>query len=370
MQEKLANKTRQPLFHIAKRMDMSTGQVILIHLIALLLALLCGGLLLQVLGYNPIRVYQSMLNGALGTATGAQETVKKAIPLLITGTGIALAFKMKFWNIGGEGQILIGGVAATGTVLLMPQAPYALRLITMAVAALVAGGIFAMIPALFKTKWGTNETLFTLMMNYIALQIVRYLMYQPTWQDPGTKFPKFFTFGEANTVPKVLGVHVGWIAALVVALLAWLYLKQTKQGYEISVVGDSPDTARYAGMKVGWIQIRTLFISGALCGLAGYFQVAGADGTLTESTAGGVGFTAITVAWLAKLNPLVMVVISLFIAVLQKGSLTIQSTFQIPISAADILIGLILFFMLGAEFFSSYRLVRNRRGCAQKAQEV
>lgn len=354
-------KVKQPRFHIAKRMDISFSQLILIHALALLAALACGGLLIFALGHNPIEVYCEMVRGSFGSATARSETVKMAVPLLITGIGIALAFRMKFWNIGGEGQILIGGIAATAVLAYMPGLPYLAKMLLMALAGILAGGIYGAVPAWFKTRWGTNETLFTLMLNYIALQLVRYLMYQPRWQDPGTKFPKIFSFGAENVLPKVLGVHIGWIFALILAVLSSLYLSRTKQGYEISVVGDSSNTARYAGMNVRLVVIRTIFLSGALCGLAGFFTVAGADATLTESTAGGTGFTAITVAWLAKLNPLVMILIALFVALLQKGSISIQSSFLIPASAADLLIGLILFFMLGAEFFCSYRVMRSSR---------
>lgn len=352
---------KQPLFHISRRMNIERGKVVEINAIALLLALLTGALLLLSLGHNPIAVYRSMVQGAFGTAIGARETIKMAVPLLITGIGIALAFRMRFWNIGGEGQIIAGGIAATAVLTYFPTLPYPAKMLLMALSALFFGGLYGVVPAIFKTRWGTNETLFTLMLNYIALQLVRFLMYQPKWQDPGTKFPKIFSFGSENMLPKVLGIHIGWIVALLLALLASLYLSRTKHGYEISVVGDSLNTARYAGMNVSWVQIRTLFFSAALCGLAGYFTVAGADGTLTETTAGGVGFTAITVAWLAKLNPIAMVFISVFIAMLQKGSITIQSTFLIPASAADLLIGLILFFMLGAEFFTSFRIITRAR---------
>lgn len=348
-------------WHIARRETLPLSRSILYHALGLLSALLVGALLILSLGHNPFAVYASMLRGALGTVTGARETVKMAIPLLITGIGIALAFRMRFWNIGGEGQILIGAIAATAVLVYAPGLPRVLSLILMALVAMLAGGIFGAVPAFFKTRWGTNETLFTLMLNYVALQFLRYLMYQPRWQDPGTKFPKIFAFPADKILPKVLGVHIGWIFALILTLLSWFYLNKTKHGYEISVVGDSANTARYAGMPVSWIQIRTIFISAALCGLAGFFQAAGADGTIHESTAGGVGFTAITVAWLAKLNPPVMLPVALFIALLRKGSMTIQSTYQIPASAADLLIGLILFFMLGVEFFCNFRILKSQK---------
>ncbi len=227
----------------------------------------------------------------------------------------------------------------------------------MFLAAVLVGGLYGIIPAIFKAKWNTNETLFTLMMNYIAIQVILFLQYQASWQAERTTFPKIRTLSATARLPKVFGIHIGWIIALAVVILSYLYMKKTKQGYEISVVGESPNTARYAGMNVSKIMIRTMFLSAALCGLVGFLQISGVDGTLTENTANGVGFTAITVAWLSHMNPFAMVLVSLFIAFLERGSSSIQTTHGIPSSAASLLTGLILFFMLGCEFFINYQVV-------------
>jgi simple sugar transport system permease protein len=271
---------------------------------------------------------------------------------------------MKFWNIGAEGQILVGAMAASYFALFQADnMSRPLLLLTMALTGIIAGGIWGLIPAVFKAKWGTNETLFTLMLNYIALKFLGYLQNGP-WKDPNLRgFPKIAMFSEAAKLPKVMDVHIGWIIALILVGLVYLYLSRSKQGYEISVVGESTNTARYAGMNVGSIIMRTMFISGALAGLVGFIQVSGADYTLAETTAGGTGFTAITVAWLSKLNPAVMLFVSLVIAALEKGSNKIQTTFKIPASAAEVLTGIILFFMLGCEFFINYKLIfRGRKG--------
>ncbi|MDR1619690.1 MAG: ABC transporter permease [Clostridiales bacterium] len=330
----------------------------MIRALALLASLVAGALLLLALGHNPLPVYRDMVIGAFGSAFVTKETVRIAIPLLIAGLGVALAFKMRFWNIGAEGQILMGAVCATYFALYQYQTlPQALLLIVMALAAMAGGAIWGLIPALFKARWNTNETLFTLMFNYIALECVRFLQYGP-WIDPKQRgFPKIAMFEPAARLPKVFDVHIGWIVAVVLVALVYLYLTKSKQGYEITVVGESIPTARYAGMSVSRVFLRTMVISGALCGLTGYLVVAGANYTLSESTAGGVGFTAITVAWLSNLNPIVMVIVAVFIAMLQRGSNTIQTTFKIPLAAADVLTGLILFFMLGCEFFLNYALV-------------
>ena len=370
---------QEPFVRIAKRGTVSTRHRVMVYVIGFLLALIVGGLLLVVIGKNPIAAYVNMATGSFGTKTSSAETFRLAVPLLISGIAIALAFKMKFWNIGGEGQILAGAILSSHVVIAAVHAggtmgfvPLQLMMIT---AAIFGGAVFGFLPAFFKTKWGTNETLFTLMLNYIAIEYIIFLQTQKSWQSPKSTYPKIINFKDFLPnlpLPKVLGVHIGWIFALALAIMAYFYLTKTKHGYEISVIGDSLNTARYAGMRTGWIQMRTLIISGALCGLAGYFQVAGADYSLTETTAGGVGFTAIIVAWLAKLNPFIMIPVSIFIAMLKKGSLAIQSTMKIPASAADLLTGIILFFMLGSEFFIEYRLIfrRSATKIEQMVEEV
>jgi len=226
----------------------------------------------------------------------------------------------------------------------------------MMLAAIVAGGLYGLLPAVCKAKWGTNETLFTLMLNYIALAFIKYLMNGP-WKAPGSSYPKIAMLVPGARLTKVFGVHWGWILALILVVVSYIYFNKTKQGYEIAVVGESNNTARYAGINVGRVFRRTMFLSGALCGLVGMLQFAGSDFTITEGTAGGVGFTAITVAWLAKMNPAGMLVVSVFIAMLERGANAIQTQFKIPASAADLLIGIILFFMLGCEFFITYKLI-------------
>ena len=317
-----------------------------------------------------------MVRGAFGGTMYIKETVRTAVPLLISAIGIAFAFKMKFWNIGAEGQILIGGIAASAVAIHYDAQfaawaaesgsflPRILMLVLMFLAAIVAGGLYGVVPAIFKSKWGTNETLFTLMLNYIALQYVKYLAYQPAWKMAGTSFPKVRMFDPIAVLPKVMGIHIGWIIALVLVVVAHFYLTRTKHGYEIAVVGESTNTARYAGINVSKVYLRTMFISGALCGLAGYLVVSGADGTLTEGTAGGVGFTAITVAWLSKMNPITMLIVAVFIAALDRGA-GFQSSTGVPESCAEVLVGIILFFMLGCEFFINYKLVfRGRKEAA------
>lgn len=369
---------KEPLVRMTKRGVVTTKHKVIVYFVGFILALFVGALMLLAVGKNPLIAYRDMAVGSFGTAIASAETVRIAVPLLIASVAVGFAFKMKFWNIGAEGQILAGAIFCSYVVIhsinngnYIPKVPLHLFMV---ICALIGGALFGFLPAYFKTKWGTNETLFTLMLNYIAIQYVLFLQSLRTWQHPDSSYPKivdFSTFTDGKVeLPRLFGVHIGWIFAIIIAVIAYFYLTKTKHGFEISVVGDSMNTARYAGMNTSWIQIRTLLISGALCGFVGYLQVAGANHTLTETSAGGVGFTAITVAWLAKLNPFVMIPIAVFIAMLQKGSLFIQSTMRIPASVADLLTGLILFFMLGCEFFIEYRLVfRSKRNVSHLEQK-
>jgi len=348
----------EPLVRMVKRDSIARPKAWLIRAIAFMGALLTGGILVTAMGHNPFYVYRDMVMGSVGTEMAFRETVRIAIPLLVTGLGIGIAFKMRFWNIGGEGQIIMGAVAASYFALFQYQnIPSWLLLPIMALVSMIAGGLWGLIPAAFKAKWGTNETLFTLMLNYIALEILRYFQFGP-WKDPRQMgFPKMAMFDTSARLPRVFNVHIGWIIALVLVVLVYFYINKSKHGYEITVVGESVPTARYAGMNVSKVILRTMFISGAICGLTGFLTVSGANYTLSETVTGGVGFTAITVAWLANLNPVVMILISVFLAMLKKGSNTIQTNYKIPLSVSEILTGLILFFMLACEFFLNYRLV-------------
>ncbi|WP_297212836.1 ABC transporter permease [uncultured Flavonifractor sp.] len=356
-----------PLIRLAKRDAMARGQVWAIRASSFLAAILISAVIFLVMGHNPLGAFGTMITGALGKNTAIRQTVRIAIPLLGTALAIAPCFKMRFWNIGAEGQITAGAVGASYFALFwadrLPQVPL---LLVMAAAGAVCGGLWALIPAFFKARWGTNETLFTLMMNYIMIGVVKWLQGGPWEGRPGSQIiPQF---DSAAVLPKVLGVHCGWIIVLILMVVMFLYMKFTKQGYEIAVIGGSENTARYAGMNVGWIIMRTMFLSGAIAGLVGFIVSSGADNTLHAGVAAGVGFTAITVAWLAQLNPFAMVAISMLLAVLEKGASTLETQLYVPASISDIITGIFLFCMLGCEFFINYRLILrggHREGAVQ-----
>ena len=356
------NGEKTPLIRLAKRESMPAAAQWGIRIAAILLALVVGGLVILISGNNPVQGYATIVEGALGKTSGIRQTVKNFIPLLGAALAIAPCFKMRFWNIGAEGQITAGAMCATYFALFwadrLPQVPL---LLIMCAAGAVGGGIWALIPAFFKARWGTNETLFTLMMNYIIIGVVKWLQGGP-WEKIPRGSQQIEQFASNACLPRVAGVYCGWIIVLVLTVLMFLYMRYTKHGYEIAVIGESENTARYAGMNVGWIIMRTMFLSGAIAGIVGFLLVSGANNTLYSGVANNAGFTAITVAWLAGLNPIIMVFIAAFLAILTKGSGTIQTNFSIPASVADVLTGIILFAMLGCEFFIRYRLIFRGKG--------
>ncbi|MCL2499890.1 MAG: ABC transporter permease [Defluviitaleaceae bacterium] len=348
---------------IARRKTIPGMQAWLIRAGGLLAALLIGALIIVSLGHNPLAVYSEMINAAFGGRIGFNQTVRIFVPLLGAALAVGLAFKMRFWNIGAEGQILVGGIAATYFALFhAAHMPRFMLLIVMGLAAAAAGGLWGLLPAFFRAKWGTNETLFTLMLNYVALGVIVYLQSVPSWRREGELHPIIDMFPVAARLPQVGGIHIGWIMVFVLTGLVYFYLAKSKQGYQLTVVGESENTARYAGMNVKRIIMRTMLFSGAIAGLVGFWQVSGADFTLNETTAGGVGFTAIIVAWLARLNPIIMVPAAAGIAILERGAVRIQTIFSIPATIASVLIGIILFSMLACEFFVQYRVIYNRKG--------
>ncbi len=340
---------------ITKRDDLPRNKAIMIRTFSVALSIVCAGLIIAFLGYNPITIFASMVKGALGTTIRLQQTTLKAVPLVITSLGILVAFKMKFWNIGGEGQIMMGAFAASA-VALNVSLPKPLLLLSMAAAAMVMGGLWAFIPAFFKAKMGTNETIFTLMLNYLAIKFVTYLQYGP-WKDPSSQgFPKIAAFSGNAILPTVGGVHMGWVIALVLVVLVYLFLNHTKKGYEISVVGESIETARYAGMNISSVIIVSMLLSGGLCGLTGMIQASAVEKTLSASLSANYGFTAIITTWLAGLNAIATLFVCIAFAILVQGGNYIQISMQVPASVADMIQAIILFFVLGSEFFLQYKL--------------
>ena len=357
---------KAPLFHISKRRAMPWYLSWCVRLCAILLALVVCALVTTALtGENPIAVYKTMWTGAFGTPRKTWILAQNVAILLCVSLAVTPAFRMRFWNIGGEGQVLVGGLASAACMILLgDKIPNALLIALMAVCSLAAGGLWAGIPAFFKAKWNTNETLFTLMMNYVATQLVAFFVI--LWEVPkgAGKIGIINQSTEAGWLPQI-GSYKYLLNIIVVALLTlfmYLYLTRTQHGYAISVVGESQRTARYVGIKVDRVIIRTMFLSGAICGLAGFLLVGGTDHTITTTIAGGRGFTAVMVSWLAKFNPLIMILTSFLLVFLDRGAAEISTVFGLNHAFGDILTGIILFFIIGSEFFISYKLSFRKPG--------
>lgn len=353
------NSMKTPLIRLAKREGMDKRTVWAIRVGSILLALLLGALVIAISGVNPFKAYGTIITGALGKKTAIRQTVKIAVPLLGCALAIAPCFKMRFWNIGAEGQVLIGCLATAACMICLGgKIPNGLLIVIMIVASVAAGALWGFLPGIFKAKWNTNETLFTLMMNYIATQLAAFFII--VWEVPkgSGKIGIINQNTEAGWLP-VLGGQRYLLPILLVAILTgvmYIYLNYSKHGYEIAVVGESQRTASYAGIKVERVIVRTMILSGAICGLIGLLLTAGTDHTLTTTIVGGRGFTAVMVSWMAKFNPIMMIFTSLLIVVLSRGASEISSVFGLNHSFADILTGIILFFIIGSEFFISYKV--------------
>ncbi len=362
----MSKKAKNPLFQISKRDNLSPARAWIVRAIAIVAALIvCAILTTCLTGDNPFSVYITIIKGAFGSARKTWVTFQNVSILLIISLALTPAFKMRFWNIGGEGQVLMGGLAAASVMILcgdrLPAGmsiPNWVVIILMIVASIAAGALWAVIPAILKALWNTNETLSTLMMNYIATQLVAFFIIK--WEVPKGA-------GKIGIINQ--NSNIGWlvqlfnnkyllsiVTAVLITIAMYVYLKYSKQGYEISVVGESERTARYVGMKVKKVIIRTMALSGALCGIAGLLLVGSINHTITTTISGGQGFTAVMVSWLAKFNPITMIFTSLLIIFLERGAGEISTTFGLNQSFADIITGIILFFIIGCEFFINYKI--------------
>ncbi len=345
----------EPLIHIAKKTPVQGWRAMLVRAGAIVAALLvCGILTVFLTDLNPLDVYSSLIVGAIGTPRRIWVLLHDLAILLCISLAVTPAFKMKFWNIGAEGQALVGGLATAACAMFLGNSlPPHFLIPVMLIASIVAGAIWGLIPSIFKALWGTNETLFTLMMNYIAIQLVSYFCFVfSVPKGSGRLEPineKFWlpVIGDNDYLFNILFV-------LVLTVVMYIYLKYSKQGYEISVVGESVNTATYIGINVKKVIIRTMIISGAICGIAGFLLVAGANHTVADNTIGGRGFTAIMVSWLAKFNPFSMILTSLLIAFLDRGAIEIATQHKLNDSFSEIITGIIIFFIIGSEFFINY----------------
>lgn len=354
------NQTKEPFFHIAKRTAVPTLHAWLIRTGFVIASLIvCALVTVFLTKLNPIEVYAAIIKGAVGYQRRVWSLAQDIAMLLCISLAVTPAFKMKFWNIGAEGQALVGALAtAACMIVLAPSLPPYLLYPVMIAASVAAGALWGLIPAFFKAYFNTNETLFTLMMNYVATQTVLYFCYK--YSNPKGSGHVGVINGDTSLgwLPRLGGQTylLNILIVIAVTVFMYIYLKYSKQGYEISVVGESVNTAKYIGINVKKVIIRTMLLSGALCGITGFLLVSGADHTVARDTIGGRGFTAIMVSWLAHFNPVYMILTSFILVFLQKGAIQISTDFSLNASFSDIITGIIIFFIIGSEFFINYEI--------------
>jgi len=341
-----------------KRQSISHRAIITVPIVSFLVALLLGAVLLLASGADPIKTYAAMAKGTFGSMYSFSETLVKAIPLMLTGLGVSIAFRMRFWNIGAEGQFVWGAIAASGTALFLNEyIPSWLLLPSVIMAGVIAGAIWAGIPAILKAYIGVDETLTTLMLNYVAILFAQYLYYGP-WRDPeGYGFPGTALFPESAWLPRLFGrAHFGLIFAIIAAIILWFIFLRTRWGFELKIIGENQTAAKYLGIKIARNIVLALFLSGGLSGLAGAAEVAGVSRRLQTGLALGYGYTAIIVAWMAQLRSIPVLFVAILLGALIVGGDQVQMVMNLPSSVGLVLQGLLLFPMLAGSLFTEYRL--------------
>jgi simple sugar transport system permease protein len=348
-----------------KRLVVSPYINIAIPVVSIILALMSGGIVILAMGFDPLSVYRSMFANAFLSTFGLMDTAVKAIPLMLAGLGVALAFRMLLWNIGAEGQLHMGAFAASGVALAMPQAPAYIVLPAMFAAGMLAGSLWALLAALPRAYLRVNEIIVTLLLNYVAIYWVDYLVFGP-WRDPGALgFPITEAFSAAARLPNLgdTRIHLGLIIGLIVALLLYFVIYHSRWGYEVRVIGESQGAARYAGMDIRRNIILVMVISGALAGIAGMIEISAIHGRLQPGFSPGYGYTAIIVASLARMHPGWVVIVSFLLSGLLVGGFSMQIV-GLPLAVVSMLQGAILFFLLGSDTFARYRLTIQRKRVA------
>ncbi len=359
-------KDKEPLFHIVRRKEITWYRAWLIRLAAIILALIfCGIITTITTGLNPIGVYAAMIDGVFGTSRRFWMLLQNMSILLCISLALAPVFKMRFWNLGGDGQALMGALGAAATMILVgDRLPNILLIFIMAVVSILCGAIWGFIPAFFKARFNTNETLFTLMMNYVAVQLVAFFVI--VWEVPkgAGKIGIINQNSQAGWFPSLFGSKymINVLIVILLTVIIYAYMKYSKHGYELAVVGESVSTAKYVGIKVDRVIIRTMVLSGAICGLAGLLLVGGSEHTLTTTLVDGRGFTGVMVAWLAKFNPFLMILTTFILVFLDRGTTEITTIYGLNQSFGDIITGIILFFILGCEFFINYQIMIRKSG--------
>ncbi len=360
---------RGPLFHVVKRDGLKTKFVVMIYAIAIVASLLLGGIITSLASKgDPFSFFLSLIDGCFGTERKIWVFLQQMALLLSVSMALVPAFKMKFWNLGGNGQILIGGLAAIACMFYMGgKAEDGVVVLVAVIASALAGAIWAVIPALCKAFFNTNESLLTLMLNYIASGLVTFFL--AVWVKSGSGVLEPIKYGNLPNLynPYLLIVLFG----VLITVIMFVYLRFSKHGYELSVVGDSPNTARYIGINVKMVVIRTMILSGAICGLVGLLLTSGMSHTIGVKTAQNMGFTAIMTTWLGNCNPLMILATCGLVTFVTKGMEQVRMDFGLTNdSIANLIIGLVYFFIIACAFFIQYKVIFNVKSNNEKVEAV
>jgi simple sugar transport system permease protein len=331
--------------------------------LAVVAALLVGGLFIIILGANPLKAYKAIMVGALGNVNALTETMVKATPLILTGAGLAIVFRANIWNIGAEGQLFMGGLAASWVALTFgAQLPPVVIIPLTLIAGFIGGAIWAFIPAILKVRLGIDEIINTIMMNYIAILLVNWVIHHPL-RDPTAGFPRTSIFPDSSQLPILIPrtrLHIGVLVAIVVVLFLQFVLWRVTFGYQVRSVGDNKHAAAYGGINVGRVMVMSMMISGGLAGSAGMVQVTGLHFRMLEDISGGIGFTAIAVSLLANNQPIVILLSAFVLATLDVGGNAMQYQAGVPVAVVSLIQGLVILFVVAREFITR-RIIARRR---------
>ncbi|MDW3224736.1 MAG: ABC transporter permease [Paracoccaceae bacterium] len=331
-------------------------------LIAIAATVVIASLLAMVAGGNPFSVLGLIINGAFGSKFALLETLNRATPLIFTGLAAAVAFRAKFWNIGAEAQLYAGALITVvlGTGVIAWPSPILLPLL--ALSAIVAGALLLLVPALLKTRFGVDEVVTTLLFNFIFLLFISMLLEGPLKDPMGMGWPKSARVLQEARLPRIvdgLRLHWGFGLAILSAILVWIIQTRSTLGYEMRAVGNNPEAARFAGIPVNTVLVKTALLSGGLAALAGFSEVAGLKGSLTLDLSPGFGYTGIIVAMLALLNPIGVIFAALFVAGIFVGADSMSRSANVPTYLADIMLATALLLMVLAIMLTRFRVVRD-----------
>lgn len=347
---------------LEKKGTSSGLSVFLNSLLFVAVALVFCGFIIASVGFHPLEVYEKMFSKAFLSARGVRKAIESGLPLMLCGLGVSIAFRMNLNNIGAEGQYAVGAIFGGIFSMYGPKLPGILGILVLAFCCMLGGALWALLSAIPKAFWDVDESITTLMLNYVALILLSYLCLGP-WKAKGQNMGQTEKIADSLTVPEIAGLKVSaaFPVVIVIAMLLFFFYKYTTSGYQVTVIGKSLTAARYAGMNIRKNILLVLALSGALAGLAGFVQYAGITGRIQEGMPNNAGYTGIVIAYLSRFNPLVVIIVSILFAGLQNSSATVQ-VMGVPAQIATMMQGAIMIIVIAGDFFQRYKIVAVKKG--------